>query len=187
MDNPVVVRAGEVAREEGVATLRFNFRGVGDSTGIHAHGQGEQEDLRAAMGQLRSHLPPEGPLGLLGYSFGAWIAARVASSEGTLAALGLIAPPLAMLDFAALSAASQHVLLVAGTRDDYCPVPALEEMAGRTPGAQVVIVEAADHFFFGKLYPLGEAIREWAPRWARQMIRRARVEGAPESPCPPTG
>jgi len=168
MDNPVVVRAAEVAREEGVGTLRFNFRGVGASTGIHAHGEGEQTDLRAAMALLRSHLPSEGPFGLLGYSFGAWIAAGVAGSEPTLAALGLVAPPLAMLDFTALSAVGQDVLLVAGTRDTYCPVPILEEMAGRTDGARAVIVEGADHFFFGKLFPLGEAIREWARRWARR-------------------
>jgi alpha/beta superfamily hydrolase len=166
MDNPVVVRAAEVAREEGVGTLRFNFRGVGGSTGVHAHGEGEQEDLRAAMALLRSLLPGGGPFGLLGYSFGAWIAARVAGSESRLAALGLVAPPLGMLDFSNLRAAGQELLLVAGTRDGYCLVPALEEMAARTPGARAVIVEGADHFFFGKLFPLGEAIRAWTRRWA---------------------
>jgi alpha/beta superfamily hydrolase len=168
MDNPVVVRAAEVAREEGVGTLRFNFRGVGASTGVHAHGEGERMDLRAAMALLRSHVAPDGPFGLLGYSFGAWIAAGVAGSESTLAALALVAPPLAMLDFTAPPAAGPDVLLVAGTRDTYCPVPVLEEMAGRTEGARTVIVEGADHFFFGKLFPLGEAIREWARRWARR-------------------
>jgi uncharacterized protein len=166
MDNPVVVRAAEVAREEGVGTLRFNFRGVGGSTGVHAHGEGEEEDLRATMAVLRSHLPGEGPFGLLGYSFGAWIAASVAGAEPTLAALGLIAPPLAMYDFGALSAAGPDVLLVAGTRDAYCPIPALEELASRAGAARAVIVEGADHFFFGKLFPLGEAVREWTRRWA---------------------
>jgi uncharacterized protein len=168
MHNPVVVRAAEVAREEGVDTLRFNFRGVGASTGVHAHGEGEQTDLRAAIALLRSHVPREAPFGILGYSFGAWIAAGVAGSESSLSAVALIAPPLAMLDFTTTSAASQDVLLVAGTRDTYCPVPVLEEMAGRITGAQTVIVEGADHFFFGKLFPLGEAIREWVRRWARR-------------------
>jgi len=160
----VVVRAAEVAREEGVGTLRFNFRGVGGSTGVHARGEGEQEDLRAAMALLRSHLAPDGPFGLLGYSFGAWITACVAGSESTLTALGLIAPPLAMLDFGTLPALG--VLLVAGTRDAYCPVPALEEVAGRTKAARVVIVQGADHFFFGKLFPVGEAVRDWVRGWA---------------------
>ncbi len=166
MENPVVERAAEVAREVGLSTLRFNFRGVGRSTGVHAQGEGEQDDLRAALATLRSHLPSGRPLGLAGYSFGAWVAARVARSASTVAALCLIAPPLAMLDFGGLDGDGKDLLLVVGTRDAYCPVHDLGELAGRLPGAQAVTVEGADHFFFGKLFPLGEAIRGWARRWA---------------------
>ena len=165
MENPVVVRAAEVARETGLSTLRFNFRGVGRSTGVHAEGDGEQGDLRAALAMLHSHLPPGRPLGVAGYSFGAWVAARVMGSEPVWGALCLIAPPLAMLDFGALDGPGEHVLLVAGTRDPYCPVPNLKALAGRLRGAQLLTVEGADHFFFGKLFPLGESIRGWARRW----------------------
>jgi alpha/beta superfamily hydrolase len=56
MDNPVVVRAAEVAREAGLATLRFNFRGVGASEGSHDNGRGEQDDVRAALATLRARL-----------------------------------------------------------------------------------------------------------------------------------
>ena len=166
MGNPVVVRAGEVARETGLSTIRFNFRGVGRSTGVHTEGDGEQDDLRTALAMLHSHLPPGRPLGVAGYSFGAWIAARVMGSGSAGGALCLIAPPLAMLDFGAVDGPGEHILLVAGTRDPYCPVPNLEELAGRLPGAQLLTVEGADHFFFGKLFPLGEAIRGWARGWA---------------------
>src|SRR4030095_7106968 len=95
--NPVVVRAAEVAREAGLATLRFNFRGVGASEGSHDHGRGEQEDVRAALATLRTRLA--GPLGLAGYSFGAWVSSRVAVPAAGLTALGLIAPPLSMFGF----------------------------------------------------------------------------------------
>ena len=168
MENPVVVRAAEVARDEGLSTLRFNFRGVGGSTGGHAQGDGEQQDLKAALAVLRSRLPGGRPLGIAGYSFGAWVSARVASGDAGLAALCLIGPPLALLDFAELHGAGQKdVLLVAGTRDTYCPVSRLMELASRIiPGARAVTVEGADHFFFGKLFPLGEAIRGWARGWA---------------------
>src|SRR5262245_44031231 len=57
MENPVVVRVAEVASESGLSTLRFNFRGVGRSTGTHAQGQGEQDDLRAALSMLTTRLP----------------------------------------------------------------------------------------------------------------------------------
>jgi alpha/beta superfamily hydrolase len=95
---------------------------------------------------------------VIGYSFGAWAAAR-ATRPGD-AALGLIAPPIGMFDFAFLPAAAGHVLLVAGTRDTYCPLEALHRLAAST-GAEERIIEGADHFFFGKLYALGEAIGAW--------------------------
>lgn len=167
MDNPVVVRAAEVGSETGLSTLRFNFRGVGRSTGLHAQGEGEQDDLKAALAMLQSRLPQGRPLGLVGYSFGAWIAARVAGPALTLASLCLVAPPLGMFDFGPLDGAGMDILLVAGTGDPYCPPPALTALANRIPSARTVTIEGADHFFFGKLFPLGEAIRGWARRWAR--------------------
>ncbi len=54
MDNPVVIRAAEVAQAAGYATLRFNFRGAGGSEGVHDKGRGEQEDVTAAMATLAS-------------------------------------------------------------------------------------------------------------------------------------
>src|SRR5262245_51195760 len=78
MDSPVVVRTAEVGREAGVATLRFNYRGVGTSEGSYDNGVGEQEDIRAALNTLRAQLAPGAPLGLAGYSFGAWVSALVA-------------------------------------------------------------------------------------------------------------
>jgi len=167
MDNPVVVRAVEVAREEALSTLRFNFRGVGRSTGSHAKGDGEVLDMDAALLALRERLPAGQPLALLGYSFGAWIAARLAADRGAdVAAVCLVAPPLAMVDFGVLDRLRGEVLIAAGTRDTYCPVADLERLAARLPGARTVPIDGADHFFFGKLFPLGEAIREWARRWA---------------------
>ena len=157
MDNPVVIRAAEVVREAGHATLRFNFRGVGSSTGSHDKGAGEQDDVRAAVAALAGHLPPGSPVGVIGYSFGAWTAAR-AMRPGD-APLGLIAPPLGMFDFQ-LPASPGRMLVVAGTRDTFCPIEALHQLA-RTIGVEERIIEGADHFFFGKLYPLGEALRAW--------------------------
>ena len=158
MDNPVVIRAAEVAQGAGYATLRFNFRGVGASEGIHDKGQGEQDDVRAAMAALAARLPAGGQMGVIGYSFGAHAAARAARPGD--APLGLIAPPLGMYDFGFLGRVGGPVLLTAGTRDNYCPVEAAHRLAEAT-GAQERLIDGADHFFFGKLYPLGEAIAAW--------------------------
>ena len=158
MDNPVVVRAVEVVQAAGYAALRFNFRGAGASEGVHDKGRGEQEDVKAAMSTMASRLRPGSPVGAIGYSFGAWTAAR-ATRPGDVP-LGLIAPPLGMFDFAFLPPAAGRLLLVAGTRDAYCPVDALHRLAERA-GAEARVIEDADHFFFGKLFPLGEAIGAW--------------------------
>jgi alpha/beta superfamily hydrolase len=115
---------------------------------------------------LRLRLPADSPLGLAGYSFGAWIAARVAASGFPLAALCLIAPPLSMFDFAVLDEVDREILVVAGTRDTYCPTTGLAALAERVPAARIATVDGADHFFFGKLFPLGELIRSWVGRWA---------------------
>ncbi|MEX2224348.1 MAG: alpha/beta fold hydrolase [Candidatus Rokuibacteriota bacterium] len=160
MDNPVVIRAAEVAQAGRYATLRFNFRGVGASEGTHDKGQGEQEDIRSAMTAMAAHLPAGSPVGVLGYSFGAAMAARATRPSVPDAPLGLIAPPLGMFDFDFLQAGAGRLLLVAGTADAYCPVAGLHRLAALT-AAEERIIEGADHFFFGKLYPLGEAIGAW--------------------------
>jgi alpha/beta superfamily hydrolase len=164
MDNPVVVRVAEVAQGEGIATLRFNFRGVGASGGAHAGGEGEQEDVTAALAALAGRLPAEGPIGLAGYSFGAWVAARVAAAMPALPALALLAPPLRMYHLDFLSHAPPHTLLVSGSRDQYCPVETLERLGMRL-GTKVEIIEGAEHFFFGKLFPLGETVERWLRTW----------------------
>ena len=169
MENPVVVRAAEVCADAGLATLRFDFRGVGASTGVHDEGRGEQDDLGAALDSLATVIPTGTPLAALGYSFGAAIVARVAMRRA-LAGVALVAPALAMpalADLDGLAAVSGHLLFVAGTNDTYCPVAALERLGRAVPKATVRTVDGADHFFLGKLYPLGEIIAGWAREIAR--------------------
>lgn len=167
MDNPVVIRAAEVAQAAGLATLRFNFRGAGGSEGIHDRGVGEREDVRAALAALAALLPAGRPCALAGYSFGAWVASQVVMGDAPapIAALGLVAPPLAMLDWG-FARPAPHTLLVAGSRDSYCPVEALQRLADRLPGAETAVIPGADHFFFGKLFPLGAALETWIRRWS---------------------
>ena len=164
MDNPVVVRAAEVAQALGLATLRFNFRGVGASTGAHGGGADEMDDVRSALERLQALFPTGGALGLLGYSFGAWVSARIAASDPR--PLCLVAPPLGMLDWSIRPPARPDLMVLAGTRDPYCPLPELTRWMEKQPGARQAIIEGADHFFFGKLYPLGEEIGGWCRGWA---------------------
>src|SRR5262245_51247758 len=62
MDNPVVIRLAEVFGELGLATLRFNFRGVGRSMGTHGQGVDEQRDVEAARAYIAALVGAGRPL-----------------------------------------------------------------------------------------------------------------------------
>jgi len=164
MDNPVVVRVQQVCAELGLATLRFNFRGVGGSSGTHGGGLAEQEDARGALDALAQATGTR-PLAIAGYSFGAWVAALVGRRDARVTALALIAPPLAMYDFGGVEGKRVPTLAVAGTADPYCPAGDFQRFTTRFAWVTPAVIEGADHFFFGKLYPLGEAVSGWARGW----------------------
>jgi uncharacterized protein len=176
MDNPVVIRIVEVGQALGLATVRFNFRGAGGSSGEHGGGQAERADVEAALDQLQSALPPGAPLVVCGYSFGAAVSAHVAAGR-PLAGLVLVAPPLGIADYARLPAwpDTLPVLIVAGSRDEYCPRHSLERLEAERPGATVRVIEDATHFFFGRLYPLGEVL----DAWLRDLLRSSGPAGHP--------
>jgi alpha/beta superfamily hydrolase len=98
---------------------------------------------------------------LAGYSFGAAVAAAVAV-ETSVSGLALIAPPLRLRSLAPPKAVSGPILVVVGAEDQYCPAAALEPIRETVPQATITVIEGADHFFFGSLEPLAEAIGDWA-------------------------
>ena len=170
MDNPVVVRLAEVFGGLGLATVRFNFRGVGRSTGAHGAGVAEQHDVEAARLHLASVAGAKDAPVLAGYSFGAAVVGDVAAKHPDLSGVVLVAPPLARMDpkrFAGLAPFGDRLLVVAGSDDEICPLDAVARLRESTPHATVEIIETANHFFFGTLYPLGQA----ATAWARRILR----------------
>src|SRR5262245_405164 len=164
MDHPVVLEIVPACAAEGLATLRFNFRGVGASTGSHGGGQAEQHDLAAALDHLADRLAGAAMVAAAGYSFGAMVAAAVAASRPDLAGLVLVAPPLAApgrrLD--TLAHFTAPLLVVAGTRDDICPRDKLTTLGMELPRASIHLIPGADHSFWGALDSLHEAVRTWA-------------------------
>jgi alpha/beta superfamily hydrolase len=160
MDNSVVGRIVEAARAADVATLRFNFRGVGRSTGSHGGGVAEQDDVAAAVDALVRAVPGV-PLGVAGYSFGAWVGAQAGCRDPRVVALALVAPVIARQDFACLDTRQVTTLLVGGDGDDYCPAVDLRRMAARHPWLSAVVIDDADHFFGGRLGELGQALAPW--------------------------
>jgi uncharacterized protein len=167
MDSPVVVTAAAACAARGLATLRFNFRGVGASGGSWDEGRGEREDVRAALGYLRAQLAAPPRTALAGYSFGALMAAGVAATGEPLAGLALIAPPLAAAGLPpGLVAVGGPTLVVAGSDDHHCPQESLSRLTTSLPGATVTVIDGSDHFFFAGLDVLEAALGAWAGKVA---------------------
>ena len=122
------------------AHLRFNFRGVGDSSGSFDEGVGEQDDLVAAWDWLRAQNDWQ-TLTLIGYSFGSAMAWSARMRCEGLSRLVLIAPPTAAMPFSGDEQSSLATHIIVGDRDDYCNLAALPANASRQ------VLPGADHFF----------------------------------------
>lgn len=166
MDSPVVVTAARACARQDLATLRFNFRGVGASEGAWDEGRGERIDVRSAIAHLHSSLARPARIALAGYSFGAAMAAAVAASGEPLAGLALIAPPISVpsWEHPSLLSIDGPLLVVAGSHDAYCPRGALATLATTIPAATITVIDGADHFFFAGLPALDAAVAAWAAK-----------------------
>jgi len=164
----VVFRAAKALQQHGVAVLRFNFRGVGRSEGTHDRGRGEQDDVRAALGEMQRRFPRL-PLVLGGFSFGASMALRVGCADQTRALFALGLPVAMLTDLAFLEGCQPPRLFVQGERDQFGGGERMRELVSRLPQPRMlVIVPGADHFFGGHLDEMQEAVASWAAQrpWA---------------------
>ena len=171
MENPVIHSGVHAAVEAGLSALRFNFRGVGGSEGTYSEGAGEREDVRAAVECLNATFGGQPhSLIVLGYSFGAWVGSPVAVEDDRVKAMVAIAPPLEMFDFGFFRGCKKEKLVVAGTRDLYCPVHLLEKWSQTLDEPKsVVLVEGADHFFFSHHRSIIPALVEFFKRVIPQI------------------
>ncbi|MGD9073302.1 MAG: alpha/beta fold hydrolase [Desulfobacterales bacterium] len=146
MRNPVVDAIRRAYRIKGVATLRFNFRGTGESEGQHDNGIGEQDDVLAAL----SLMTESGfqPVDLAGYSFGAWVIALTLQRKGRSEDLIMVSPPVAFVDFASIGKLAGLRLVVTGSRDEMAPPDAIRQMLPTwNPSAHFDIIDGSDHFY----------------------------------------
>lgn len=173
MDNKVVTTLAKVLVERGLATFRFNFRGVGATEGAHDEGRGETEDMLRVIAHARaqaSHVP----LCLAGFSFGGAIATR-ASATADFAQLLLVAPGFRRITAAGMGDApdpndpalgaigrhnSENTVVVHGDLDETVPLAdSLAWAAARE--VPVVVVPGGEHFFHRKLHVLREIVARW--------------------------
>jgi alpha/beta superfamily hydrolase len=161
LHNKVVFRAARGLEAANVATLRFNFRGVGASGGRFDGGDGEQDDVTAAIEWAKKKHPGK-KLFVGGFSFGSWVASRVACERPDVDAVFLIGAPVNKYDFGYLRACEKPMLLLHGTNDEHGELGKFEKMVNGIRNAESVIVTGADHFFTKQIEAVEETMRNWA-------------------------
>jgi hypothetical protein len=173
MDNKVVTTIAKVFVDSGLATFRFNFRGVGQTEGAHDEGRGETEDMLRVIAHARAKAG-EHPLYLAGFSFGGAIATR-ASEQAVFLQLVLVAPGFRRIsehgmgeppdpNDPALGSPGRHTaantLVVHGDLDE--TVPLSDSLAWATVReVPVAVVAGGEHFFHRKLHVLREIVARW--------------------------
>jgi len=161
MDSPIVAEIAHACARAGLATLRFDWRGVAGSAGApsgeRAHAD---EDYGAALEHLAETVG--GPLCVCGYSFGAAAALRATGRARRVREAILVAPPPSLIDAAALGGV-RRALVIAGEEDGIASPDALRALVAESRSASLVIVPGADHFFGVGLADIGRAIARWLP------------------------
>lgn len=163
MHNKVVFRAAAALNDAGLIVLRFNFRGVGQSTGVHDDGRGEQDDVRAGLDYLSQQYPDQ-RITLCGFSFGARVGLEVGIHDPRVEYLIGIGSPLDKYDFNFLAECRKPLLLVHGERDEYGDVERLRKLVAeleKNTTVRLVVVPGAGHFFDAGLDELKRAITDW--------------------------
>ena len=147
-DNKVVTTLAKALFNLGYVAIRPNFRGVGASTGTHDGGAGEADDLLTVVQHARGRYG-DLPLALAGFSFGAYVQARVARRLEP-ARMILVGPAVNRFP---TETVPPDTLVIHGERDEVVPLAAVLDWA-RPQDLPVVVVPGGEHFFHGRLHVL---------------------------------
>jgi alpha/beta superfamily hydrolase len=170
-DHPLLwALRNDLATRRGLVVLGFNFRGVMGSEGSFGGGDAELSDVSAAVDRVRQEA--DGPTFVAGWSFGAMMALRHAAADDRVAALALLGLPLGHaagsvapgLDGPIPERLEIPVLLVAGDRDRFCPLPTCRAFRRRLPRAELLVVTDAGHFFRRREREVAEGVGRFVDR-----------------------
>jgi alpha/beta superfamily hydrolase len=166
MKSPLLLAVRDALTERHWSVLRFNYRGVGASTGEFGGGEGEVQDAIRALRFIRLQ-HADAPIAMLGWSFGAGVALRAAAHDPEVEACVAIAPsivskesPTDVIPPLRELGLEIPVLVVCGSNDDVTPPERARQWA-EAGGARYVEIPAANHFFWAKYDPLVFTVTEF--------------------------
>ncbi|WP_198341615.1 alpha/beta hydrolase [Perlucidibaca aquatica] len=172
-ENKVVTTLARTFRDQRLMAIRFNFRGVGASTGQFDHGQGEQDDALVVMRWAQQQFQLPWRL-LAGFSFGAFVALRVhtaLASNSTvepppLPRLCLVAPPVTRFDLSAASLVEGTEVIYGDADEVVDPQAIAQWLLAAGAGVRITTVPGAGHFFHGQL----AVLKGWAQRVCEKLM-----------------
>jgi alpha/beta superfamily hydrolase len=147
METRIVARTARCLSESGFGTLRFNFRGVGQSEGVWDQGRGERLDLGAALDYAVGRLP-DAQVSVFGFSFGALMALEVGIPDARVESLAIVAPPVRLFSDEVIARVPKPMLVVGAGRDEIVEPGSLRDWAENVKGpSDFRMFDEADHLF----------------------------------------
>jgi alpha/beta superfamily hydrolase len=165
MHTKVVYQAAKALSRIGCAVLRFNFRGAGASAGAFTNGPGEAQDFHVALDAMHEKYP-DAPLWAAGMSFGSWVAMTAGAEDPRVAALIGIALPVSRYDFGVVERSTKPKFFIHGEFDEVCPLKEVRAFYARAAEPkELVVIDASDHLFDGKVSEVVGAIEDLLGDW----------------------
>ncbi len=159
MNNKVVTTLMQICRDLGMSSIRFNFRGVGQSAGTYGEGAGELQDCLAVIDWVKQHQPNNALL-LAGFSFGGCIAMQAAAQANPIGLI-TIAPPVEKMNAIAIPPINCPWIMVQGEKDTVVPPHTVYQfVAKRAENITLLRLPEAEHFFHGQLGVLKRQVTE---------------------------
>ncbi len=156
MHNKVVTTLARMFKALGIASLRFNFRGVGQSGGVYDAGIGESDDM-LFLAHCCLQDRPDTKLLFAGFSFGSYVAWR-AAAQHPHALLISIAPPVHHFDYTEFAAGSTPWIVAQGDDDEVVPANLVFDFVESFPHICLLRFAETGHFFHGQLIPLKQRL-----------------------------
>jgi len=166
MHTKVVYQTAKALGAIGCAVLRFNFRGAGKSAGAFSDGPGEMDDFRAGVDFMHGRYP-DVRIWAGGMSFGSWIGMTVGAADPRVSTLIGIAMPISRYDWEPVRRSTKPKFFIHAERDEICPLKEIREFYARAEEPkELVVIDAADHLFDGKVGEVADAIQDLFEDWS---------------------
>ncbi len=172
MHNHVTYRIARAFRDQRVAALRFNFRGVGRSTGTYDEGRGELDDALRALEYLLQKYRGL-PLIAAGFSFGGRIALQLTLADDRLAKVLAAGLAVNLYDYGFIRQLRKPAAFIQAENDEYADLNAVRELVGQVPAPrELFVVPSSDHLCTRRLKEL-EEVASKAVRWLLSVDQEA--------------